>query len=233
MDALFEGRSVDFTGPHPIAKASWLAEREAAAKRAAVLEASTEAEAMPQYVDSLAAARARNQRIAGWSLFGVGAASIGASVGLHVRRGNLGDEFRDAPSSLQAADEWWDARVSVWALAGFGGVAATAAMPMLLPDDDRTPWWGWALGAAGLGLTGYAIYEGATMTGCPEPYITDATAVDACVTRGQEAGRVALALAGAVPLLTVPLVYVFRPLRMQPSLSMNRRGATLRLRRSF
>ncbi len=179
------------------------------------------------------ARRPRNQRIAGWSLFGVGVASIGASVGLHVHRGNLGDQFINAPSSLQAAQDWRDARVAVWTLAAVGGVTTTAAMPLLLPNRERTPWWGWTLGAAGLGLAGYAIYEGVTMTPCPEPYITDASAVQACVSRGQEAGRLALALAGAAPLLTVPLVYLFRPLRMEASVSVSGRGAVVQLRRAF
>jgi len=231
VDALFEGRSVDFTGPHPIARASWRAEQEAAAKRRAVAEAAT---MVAETGNAEAGARRpRNQRIAGWSLFGVGVASIGASVGLHVHRGNLGDRFINAPSSLQAAQDWRDARVAVWTLAAVGGVTTTAAMPLLLPNRERTPWWGWTLGAVGLGLAGYAIYEGVTMTRCPEPYITDASAVQACVSRGQEAGRLALVLAGAAPLLTVPLVYLFRPLRVDASVSVSRQGAVVQVRRGF
>jgi hypothetical protein len=84
-----------------------------------------------------------------------------------------------------------------------------------------------------LGLTGYAIYEGVTMTSCPEPYIADQAAVRACVARGQEAGRVALALAGAAPLLTIPLVYLFRPLRAEPVVSATREGAMVRVRKVF
>jgi hypothetical protein len=53
------------------------------------------------------------------------------------------------------------------------------------------------------------------------------------VARGQEAGRLALALAGAAPLLTVPLVYLFRPLRVEPSVSVTRDGAVVRFRKVF
>jgi len=145
VDALFEGRSVDFSGPQPIA---------------------------------------RDQRIAGWSLLGVGVASIGASIGLHVWRGELGDRFIETPANLSAAQQWNDVRIGVWTTAAFGGAATSAAMPLLLPDYERTPWWGWTVGAVGLGLAGYAIYEGVTMTGCTEPYIADQAAVRSCVARG-------------------------------------------------
>lgn len=233
MDALFEGRSVDFSGPHPLARPSWFVEQEAAVKRRAVAATAgvvAAAEAGPVEDGS---PRPRKQRIAGWSLFGVGVASVGASVGLHVHRGNLGDDFVSAPSSLQTAQDWRDARIAVWTLAAVGGAAATAAMPLLLPNYQRTPWWGWTLGAAGLGLAAYAIYEGVTMTGCPEPYITDASAVQACVNRGQEAGRLSLALAGAAPLLSVPLVYLFRPLKVDASVSVRGQGAVLQVQRGF
>ena len=194
---------------------------------AAAVEAAT-----PKVRES-GAPRPRNQRIAGWSLFGLGVASIGVSVGLHIWRGELGERFIDTPANLDAARRWNDARVGVWATAAFGGAATSAAMPLLLPEYKRTPWWGWTLGAAGLGLTGYAIYEGATMTSCPEPFVADQTAVRACVARGQEAGRIALALAGAAPLLTVPLVYLFRPLRAKPSISVSKDAAMVRLRGVF
>jgi hypothetical protein len=160
-------------------------------------------------------------------------ASIGASVGLHVWRGELGDRFAGSPSNLNAAQQWNDTRIGVWTTAAFGGAATSAAMPLLLPEYARTPWWGWTLGAVGLGLAGYAIYEGVTMTSCPEPYIADPSAVGSCVVRGQAAGRLSLALAGAAPLLSIPLVYLFRPLRVQPSVSVAGEGAMLRVRKAF
>jgi hypothetical protein len=225
LDALFEGRSVDFTGPHPIARASWRAElgSNAAAGTAAATEAGSKG-GVP---------RPRNQRIAGWSLFGVGVASIGVSVGLHVWRGDLGEQFIATPANLNAAQQWNDVRIGVWTTAAFGGAATSAAMPLLLPEYERTPWWGWTLGAVGLGLAGYAIYEGVTMSSCAEPYVADQAAVRSCVARGQEAGRVALALAGAAPLLTIPLVYLFRPLRAEPSVSVTGQGAVVQVRKVF
>jgi hypothetical protein len=229
IDALFEGRSVDFSGPHPIARPSWRAELASIAAVGAATAAETEAASEPKS----GVPRPRNQRIAGWSLFGVGVASIGASVGLHVWRGDLGDRFIETPANLNAARQWNDVRIGVWTTAAFGGAATSAAMPLLLPDYKRTPWWGWTLGAVGLGLAGYAIYEGVTMTGCAEPYIADQAAVRSCVARGQEAGRLALALAGAAPLLTIPLVYLFRPLRAEPSVSVTGQGAVVQVRKVF
>ncbi len=228
-DALLEGRSVDFTGPHPIARASWRADLAAGIEVGEATAAVVEAK--PKRARGVS--RPRDQRIAGWSLLGVGAASIGTSVGLHLWRGELGDRFTASPGSLGAAQQWNNARIGVWATAAFGGAATSAAMPLILPNHQRTPWWGWALGAAGLGLTGYAIYEAVTMTGCPDPYIGDEAAVRSCVARGQEAGRLSLALAGAAPLLSIPLVYVFRPLRVEPSVSVTRQGARIQVRKVF
>ena len=229
IDAMFEGRSVDFTGAHPIARSSWSAEAPAGAEvgpaRAAVVESGKE--------PTGGVPRPRDQRIAGWALFGAGVASIGASIGLHVSRGELGDRFLQMPADLNAAQRWRDARIAVWTTAAFGGAAASAAMPLLLPNYERTPWWAWMSGALGLGLTGYAIYEGVTMTSCPEPFVADDAAARACVARGQEAGRLSLALAGAAPLLTVPLVYSFRPLRAEPSVSVRGHGAVVHVRRAF
>jgi hypothetical protein len=229
LDALFEGRSVDFTGPHPIARGSWAAvpvERtEVAAASGALVEARDEEEAR--------APRPCDQRIAGWSLFGAGVASIGASIGLHVWRGNLGERFAAMPANLDAAQQWNNARVGVWTTAAFGGAATSAAMPLLLPDHQRTPWWGWTAGVLGLGLSGYAVYEGVTLTSCPEPFVADEAAARACVERGQEAGRLSLALAGATPLLTIPLVYLIRPLRAEPSVSVRGTGAVVRIRKAF
>jgi hypothetical protein len=225
VDALLEGRSVDFAGTHPEARPSWRADAAPGIAVGAVTEApSKRGRGVP---------RPRNQRIAGWSLFGVGVASVGASVGLHVWRGELGDQFIDAPANLNAAQRWNDVRIGVWTTAAFGGAATSAAMPLLLPNYERTPWWGWTLGAVGLGLTGYAIYEGVTMTSCSEPYVADQAAVRSCVARGQGAGRIALALAGAAPLLTIPLVYLFRPLRAEPSVSVTGQGAVVRVRKVF
>jgi hypothetical protein len=229
IDALFEGRSVDFAETHPIARASWRDQLAEGVAVAAVTAAVTEGESERKG----GAPRPRNQRVAGWSLFGVGVASIGASIGLHVWRGELGDRFIETPANLSAAQKWNDVRIGVWTTAAFGGAATSAAMPLLLPNYERTPWWGWTLGAVGLGLTGYAIYEGVTMASCPEPYIADQAAVGSCVARGQEAGRLALALAGAAPFLTIPLVYLFRPLRAEPSVSVTGEGAMVKVRKAF
>jgi hypothetical protein len=160
-------------------------------------------------------------------------AAISTSVGLHLWRGELGDRFIESPANLSAAQQWNNARIGVWTTAAFGGAAASAAMPLFLPDYERTPWWGWTLGAVGLGLTGYAIYEGVTMTTCPDPYIANQSAVRSCVARGQEAGRLSLALAGAAPLLSIPLVYLFRPLRVEPSVAVTKEGALVKVRKVF
>jgi uncharacterized protein with PIN domain len=229
LDALLEGRSVDFIGPHPIARGSWAAGQEQSTTVAASSAALVESPEAP----GPGARRPRAQRVAGWSMLSAGAASIAASVGLHVWRGKLGDDFSAMPANLDIAQRWNDVRVGVWTTAAFGGAATSAALPLLHPDYERGPWWGWAAGVLGLGLTGYAIYEGAAMTRCPEPFIADEAATRACVQRGQEAGRLALALAGAAPLLTIPLVYLLRPLRVGPSVSVSGDGAVVKVRMAF
>jgi len=229
IDALFEGRSVDFTGPHPMARASWSVELEPKPD----VGATAAAVVAPEPKSKGGVPRPRNQRAAGWSLFGLGVAAIGTSVGLHLWRGELGDRFIESPANLRAAQQWNNARIGVWTTAAFGGAAASTAMPLFLPDYERTPWWGWTLGAVGLGLTGYAIYEGVTMTTCPDPYIANQSAVRSCVARGQEAGRLSLALAGAAPLLSIPLVYLFRPLRVEPSVAVTKEGALVKVRKVF
>jgi len=105
LEALLEGRAVDFTGPHPIAQPSWLAERRAT-QQAAVAEAAAAA-AVTNASAEVHHGPSRERRIAGWSLFGLGVAAMGASVGLHLRRGNLGDEFVGSPSSLPTAVPAW------------------------------------------------------------------------------------------------------------------------------
>ncbi|MEM7137007.1 MAG: PEGA domain-containing protein [Myxococcota bacterium] len=230
VDALLEGRSVDFSTAHPTAKPSWFMAEQARSGSLAEGRVTTAQRAARRAQQG---PRPRGQRVAGWSLLAVGAASMGASVGWHVRRGTLGDRFVAAPADLAVGQDWQDARIPVWTLAAVGGASATAAMPLLLPNEPRTPWWGWTLGAAGLGLGAYGVYQAVTMTRCPKPFVTDEVAVGQCVDRGQEAGRVALSIGGAVPLLTVPLVYLFRPLRLDPTVSANRNGARLELRRVF
>ncbi|MBW2507490.1 MAG: PEGA domain-containing protein [Deltaproteobacteria bacterium] len=229
FDALFEGRSVDFIGAHPIARGSWATRQ---GQRTAVVASSAALLESPEE-PTPGVRRARARRVAGWSMLGAGAASIAASVGLHVWRGKLGDDFSAMPANLDAAQRWNDVRIGVWTTAAFGGAVTSAALPLLLPDYERGPWWGWAAGVLGLGLTGYAIYEGVTMTHCPEPFIADDAAASACAERGQEAGRVALALAGAAPLLTIPLVYLIQPLRVGPSVSVSGDGAVVKVRMAF
>jgi hypothetical protein len=74
VDALFEGRSVDFAGPHPIAQASWRDELAPTLSLRAPVAAAAEVD--PMAYGGLGATRAngtprlRGQRIGGWSLFG-------------------------------------------------------------------------------------------------------------------------------------------------------------------
>ncbi len=231
IEALFDGRSVDFTEGHPVSQASWQAETQARPTVAA--NAQLPSDANPARRTAHLGARPRAQRIAGGSLLGAGGATLGVAIGLHFRRQTLGNQFERNPSSLGAAQDWRNARVGVYTSAAVGGSAMVSSLPLLLPKRARAPWWAWTLGAAGVGLTAYAIYEGVTMTRCPDPYIGNASAVSDCVARGQEAGRVAIALGWAAPLLTVPLVYLLRPLRMEASVAASPEGAFLSVGRSF
>ena len=46
-------------------------------------------------------------------------------------------------------------------------------------------------------------------------------------------GILSLVLAGAAPLLSIPLVYLFRPLRVEPSVAVTREGAVVKVRKAF
>lgn len=241
VEALLEGRSADFSAALPMAAVSWYDEQPPASRSKLAEQGTDGAGQADEAAESKAHAgsegrqhpRPRGQRIAGWSLLGVGGAAVLGSLGLHLYRGSLGDDLIASPSNLSVAQDWQDLRIAVWSMAGLGGAAMLSAMPLALPNRQGVPWWSWLSGGLGLGLTGYAIYEAVSMTDCVEPFLGDRARVTGCVNRGQESGRVALAIAGAAPLLTMPLAYLFRPLRVQPAVTVTDKRALLSLRGSF
>ncbi len=221
MASLFEGKSLDFTDARRVPRAAWQPPKGAPTAKKRKKQPREDKERAPR------APRERppkGHRIAGYSLLGVGGALYFTSVGLHVRRNSLGDEFVSNSTSRVKAQDWKDARIGVYVTAGLGGAALTSAMPLVLPYEDKTPWWAWLSGAAGLGLTAYTIYEAATLTSCNESiFIGNAAEAQKCVDRGKEADRAMLAGAAAAPLLTVPLVYLLRPKReMSASVTIQR-----------
>ncbi len=241
VEALLEGRSVDFSAAVPMAAVSWYDERPMATQNELAQHGSdggghandAAQRAGRRGSEGRYHPRPRGQRVAGWSLLGIGGAAMLGSLGLHLYRDSLGDDLIASPSNLSVAQDWQDLRIGVWGTAGLAGAAMSSAMPLALPNSQGVPWWSWLSGSLGLGLTGYAIYEAVAMTECVEPFIGDRSRVTDCVERGQQSGRVALSLAGAAPLLTMPLVYLFRPLRVQPAVTVTNERALLTVRGSF
>ncbi|MDQ3032724.1 MAG: hypothetical protein M3Y87_09930 [Myxococcota bacterium] len=84
------------------------------------------------------------------------------------------------------------------ALTGLAGAAlATAALPMLLPEEDGVPWWSWVVGAAGLGVGAAGAYFLATEGACYSNTLLAAT----CIKQSPNELLGALVLGHAAPLL--------------------------------
>lgn len=85
-----------------------------------------------------------------------------------------------------------------------GGTLLTVALPFLLPDEDGVPWWSLVIAAGGAALAGVAIWQLAE----PGRVLGPPSAMQRPSTEPHFLG--ALLMSHAVPLLSVPLVYLVR-----------------------
>jgi len=86
--------------------------------------------------------------------------------------------------------------------AALGAAFLTTSLPMWLPEEEGVPWWSWVAGTIGVGLGAWGIYD----------LVREPDAIgprDALETT--PATRGTLVLGHALPLLAVPLIYLFRP----------------------
>jgi hypothetical protein len=84
-----------------------------------------------------------------------------------------------------------------------GGVLLTAAVPLVRVDVSRgVPWWSYVIGAGGLGLWGYGIYEMVRSNDC-----TLAFEDGSCVARRNTDVKGALVVSAGTPLVAFPITH--------------------------
>jgi len=146
----------------------------------------------------------------GWTLGAAGAAAVITGWGLYAYQLKLEADYQDADpgsdgyyTALNAVDSFQFAPL----VTTFAGVAfASAALPIVLPEHDGIPPWSLAMGGAGLLTAGVGTYFAYAGTTCDQ-FDTRAKRCtdDLLVTH---VGY--MLLLTAVPLLTVPIVYMTR-----------------------
>lgn len=208
--ALLQGKCTDFIPPEPVALPC------------GEEQAGSESVAEPVLEDGWPAQRtSRGQFISGLTLAGLGTASLFTGYGLLLPLRNAANEWfalidsGASSSSLDGAqNKWLNVRTGIFLTSSVGGAALVAAMPLALPRHEETPWFAWLSGGLGVGLAAFSIAYGVTGdkpgTSCTSS-VTSRTDADACVVRAQRVSLSVLAGVTAAPLLTIPLVYLFRP----------------------
>lgn len=187
--------------------------------------------------------RPRGQFIAGITLASLGVIGLGTGYGLLVPRSNQAESWAfavlDGSEGRSNQQRWLDLGSGIIASATIGSAALVTAMPLVLPERNKTPWWAWVSGGVGLGLGAFAVAWGVTAEPDPSSSCSTATTVysvaSACIQRGEQTSLALLTGLTAAPLITMPLVYLFRPTRpkLEPQARIGRSGAYLGLRGRF
>jgi hypothetical protein len=174
--------------------------------------------------------------ISGMTLFAAGGASLLTGYVLLGPRARTSEDWvralDAARSSAALQQKWFNMGVGQVLTASVGGAALVTAMPLALPKRDKPPWWAWLSGGIGLGAAAYSIAYGVTAksepgTSCSN-LITDGNDARSCVERSERINVAVLVGATAAPLLTIPLVYVFRPTKskLSPKVEVSRAGGS-------
>ncbi len=187
------------------------------------------------------ARRPRGQLIAGLTLVGVGGASLATGYVLLAPRARTAEDWvaqldSDLPPDGEAQQRWLDMGTAITITSAIGAGALVAAMPLTLPNRAKPPWWAWLSGGVGVGLAAFSIAYGVTGDGkppisCSNLNISSPDA-QACVRHGERVSVSVLTGVTAAPLMTVPLVYLFRrghP-RLEPSIQVSRSGGFFGIR---
>lgn len=228
--ALVEGRCFDFTQPEPAALPCARAEAVAA-------------DTPTPIDDQPLGRRPRGQFIAGLTLVGVGVAGLATGYALLAPRSSAAldwvGQVDAGGTDTSAQQNWFNLRGAIIASASVGSAALIAAMPLALPEREKTPWWAWVSGGVGLGLAGFSIAWGVTAEAAPSSSCSgnglDSAAVRSCVSRGEQTSVALLTGLTSAPLITMPLVYLFRPsrARLEPQVQVSRSGGYFGLRGRF
>lgn len=226
-ETVTRGECLDFTGPKPVELACG--------------DQKPSTKPLPSPV--VERRRPRGQLISGLTLAGVGVAGLAAGYALLAPRSNAALDWIDdvdmGVTDGDAQQRWLNLRTGIIASASAGSAALVAAMPLALPNAEKTPWWAWVSGGLGVGLAAFSIAWGVTAdpkpsTSCSSEAVTSVD-VRSCVNNSKRTSVAVLTGLSAAPLLTMPLVYWLRPgrSRIEPAVDIGTSGAALRIRGRF
>lgn len=181
--------------------------------------------------------RPRGQFIAGVTLASAGSAALITAYGLYgASNGKAADNMIADPSSLNQS-KWLNLRFGMFYTGVGGSAALITAMPLALPYRAKPPWWAWLSGGVGLGLAATSI--ALAVTAPAKPTESRPANPQAHVDRAKRTDAAFLAGITAAPLLTMPLVYLFRTdakkpkAELNPGIYVHRNGGTLSLSGRF
>lgn len=182
----------------------------------------------------------RDQFVSGLALASVGTASLVTGYGLLIARRGAGDDWIADPGSLDAHGKWLNLGTGLIVTGSTGSALLVTAMPLVLPYQRKTPWWAWLSG--GLGVAAGAASIAVAVTADPKPPQScnvNNLQPEPCVNRGRKTDLAIMLGATAAPLLTMPLVYLFRKdakrlaADLSPSIYVNHSGGALGIRGVF
>jgi hypothetical protein len=205
--ALANGECKDFTGPKPVAIDCKTARAEA--------PKATKQKDTPSGWPS--DRPPRGQWISGLTLVSAGGASLVVGYGLLIARRGAGDTLIQEfdPNDQTNQLKWTNLGNTIPLLGIAGGALTVAAMPLVLPYRSKTPWWAWLSGGLGVVAAVGSIVSGVTAESAPAgsnncELLQNDTIAQTCVDRGRSINRAIMLGTTAAPLLTMPLVYLFR-----------------------
>jgi hypothetical protein len=187
--------------------------------------------------------RPRGQFISGLTLLGVGSASLLTGYILLGPRARASEDWVNAlvagQGSASFQQKWFNMGVGIVVTSSAGAAVLVTAIPLSLPKRTKTPWWAWLSGGLGVGFAAFSIAYGVNTEAEPDTscsnLITDVTEARTCVKRGERITLAVLTGVTAAPLLTIPLVYLFRPTdtNITPTVEVSRSGGYVSVRGEF
>ncbi len=186
----------------------------------------------------------RGQFISGLTLVAAGSASLLTGYVLLGPRARVSEDWvrvldAGGQGSASLQQKWFNMGVGIVATSSVGAAALVTAMPLALPKRAKTPWWAWLSGGIGVGFAAFSVAYGVTAEDKPGAScsitIDDPADARICVKRSEQVSVAVLTGLTAAPLLTIPLVYLFRPndANITPNIEVSRSGAYIGLRGEF
>jgi hypothetical protein len=224
--ALVDGRCADYTKAPPVVFSCGAATE-------AVSEESPSTERNP-----------RGKLISGLTLTAAGSAALISGYVLLAPRARAGEDWVTQLDSGEQRDgvaqqRWINLGTGLVLTSSVGAAALVAAMPLALPKRAKPPWWAWLSGGLGVGLAAFSIAYGVTAEATPDTSCSNlgiaSTDAQSCIRRGEQLSIAILTGVTAAPLLTIPLVYLFRrdEARFTPGVELSRSGGYLSVSGEF